>query len=140
MSSQAPKRRENRKLKILETALSLISEQGVDAITHRKVAAVAGIPLGSTTYYFESREHLIRAAFDYYLEWIKEMSPAAVSTSSDASGEDLVDFLVAFSRREFERPELARAEYAMTLFATRDELLAESINAWYEDMVLSPNE
>ncbi|MEM9621107.1 MAG: TetR family transcriptional regulator, partial [Pseudomonadota bacterium] len=126
--------REDRQLTILETTLRLIAESGVDAITHRKVAAAADIPLGSTTYYFESREHLIRAAFDHYLQRIRALSAEAAS-GSQSTGKDLIDFLVTLSHREFEDPALLRAEYEMTLYATRDPVLAAALNAWYEEMI-----
>ena len=34
----------------------------MDAVTHRRVAEVAGLPLASTTYWFDSKEHLLMAA------------------------------------------------------------------------------
>jgi DNA-binding transcriptional regulator YbjK len=37
---------------------------GADAVTHRRVAAEAGLPLASTTYYFDSKEHLLTAALE----------------------------------------------------------------------------
>lgn len=36
----------------------------MDAVTHRRVADVAGLPLASTTYWFESKEHLLTAALE----------------------------------------------------------------------------
>ncbi len=36
----------------------------MDAVTHRRVAEVAGLPLASTTYWFESKEHLLTAALE----------------------------------------------------------------------------
>jgi TetR/AcrR family transcriptional regulator, regulator of biofilm formation and stress response len=37
---------------------------GADAVTHRRVAQVAGLPLASTTYWFDSKEHLLTAALE----------------------------------------------------------------------------
>jgi len=51
-------RGEQRFVVLLETAGDLIEEQGWTAVTHRAVAAKAGIPLASTTYYFPSAEDL----------------------------------------------------------------------------------
>ena len=58
-------------------ALSLIAQQGFAAVTHRRVAAAAGVPLGSTTYYFDSREHLLREAFRRFLALLSEDLAAA---------------------------------------------------------------
>ncbi|MBV9417295.1 MAG: TetR family transcriptional regulator [Solirubrobacterales bacterium] len=49
---------------LLDAVLRLVAEVGVDAVTHRRVAEVAGLPLASTTYWFESKEHLLIAALE----------------------------------------------------------------------------
>ncbi|MGM7667878.1 TetR/AcrR family transcriptional regulator [Microbacterium sp. A93] len=53
---------EGRRLAIIEAAAELIVEIGGDAITHRKVAARAGVPLGATTQYFDTLDDLRDAA------------------------------------------------------------------------------
>ncbi len=40
----------------------MIAELGVGVVTHRSVAAAAGVPLGSTTYYFKDLDQLLSAA------------------------------------------------------------------------------
>jgi DNA-binding transcriptional regulator YbjK len=47
---------------LLDAVLRIVAEVGVDAVTHRRVAEVAELPLASTTYWFESKEHLLTAA------------------------------------------------------------------------------
>jgi DNA-binding transcriptional regulator YbjK len=49
---------------LLEAVLRIVAEVGPDAVTHRRVADEAGLPLASTTYYFDSKEHLLTAALD----------------------------------------------------------------------------
>jgi len=49
---------------LLDAVLSIVAEVGTDAVTHRRVAEVAGLPLASTTYWFESKEHLLTAALE----------------------------------------------------------------------------
>lgn len=51
-----------RKERIAKAAIEVINEEGVDALTHRKVAAQADVPLGSTTYYFKTLDDLLNAA------------------------------------------------------------------------------
>lgn len=43
-------------------AARLLIEEGIDAITHRRVATAAGLPQGSATYYYPSRAALLAAA------------------------------------------------------------------------------
>ena len=45
-----------------------MAEVGPDAVTHRRVAEVAGLPLASTTYWFDSKEHLLTAALELAAE------------------------------------------------------------------------
>jgi DNA-binding transcriptional regulator YbjK len=40
----------------------VIGEHGADAVTHRAVAAKAGVPLSATTYWFSSRDELLEEA------------------------------------------------------------------------------
>jgi TetR/AcrR family transcriptional regulator, regulator of biofilm formation and stress response len=49
---------------LLDAVLRVVAEAGVDAVTHRRVAEVAGLPLASTTYWFDSKEHLLTAALE----------------------------------------------------------------------------
>ena len=49
---------------LLDAVLRVVAEAGVDAVTHRRVAAVAGLPLASTTYWFESKEEMLTEALE----------------------------------------------------------------------------
>lgn len=65
MALVADDRRQRRRTEILEAALRLIGRDGRQALTHRAVAAEAGVPLGATTYYFDSREDLLGQALQH---------------------------------------------------------------------------
>lgn len=54
----------DRPARIARAAITVIAEQGIEALTHRKVAAAAGVPLGSTTYHYASLDDLVAAALD----------------------------------------------------------------------------
>lgn len=47
---------------MVEAAARLLIDEGPDAITHRRVATAAGLPAGSATYYFPTRQELYAAA------------------------------------------------------------------------------
>jgi DNA-binding transcriptional regulator YbjK len=55
-----------RRLLLLQTTLRLIADEGIDAVSHRSVAEAAGVPLGSTTYWFASRQDMLREALDHF--------------------------------------------------------------------------
>ena len=119
----------DRRQLILETTLKLIARGGVDSVTHRRVADAANIPLGSTTYYFKSRDHLLREAFDHYLTQATQMQEALANGLIESEAE-LVDYLVAVTQREFEQEETLLAEYELTLFAARDAHVAAALHQW----------
>lgn len=53
----------DRRARIVTACLEVIAEHGVAGTTHRKVAAAAGVPLGSMTYHFAGIDEVIREAF-----------------------------------------------------------------------------
>ncbi len=57
-----------RRDRIIDAALTVIAAQGVAGTSHRKVAAAAGVPLGSMTYYFSGMDELLREAFGRFAE------------------------------------------------------------------------
>lgn len=128
-TSPTSTRGRHRRRLILETTLRLIAEGGVDSVTHRRVADAAGIPLGSTTYYFRSREHLLRETFDHYLEHASRLQ-RTVRTGPINSVTAMVDYLVELTQLEFEDEGLLLAEYELTLFAARDAHVAASLHRW----------
>src|ERR687889_484530 len=50
--------------KIASTALGLLAEGGVRAVTHRTIAERSGIPLGSLTYHYAGLDDIVVAAFE----------------------------------------------------------------------------
>lgn len=53
----------HRRDRIIEAAVELVATQGIAACTHRRVAQLADVPLGSTTYYFDGIEQLLEEVF-----------------------------------------------------------------------------
>lgn len=52
-----------RRSRIIDATLEVIARDGVSGATHRRIAAVADVPLGSMTYHFDGIEHLLKEAF-----------------------------------------------------------------------------
>jgi DNA-binding transcriptional regulator YbjK len=55
-------RGERRRAALLDAATELLEAEGFDALSHRAVAARAGLPLAATTYYFASLDELVEHA------------------------------------------------------------------------------
>ncbi|MEU4540721.1 TetR family transcriptional regulator C-terminal domain-containing protein [Streptosporangium sp. NPDC023825] len=52
-----------RRDRLIDAALTVITERGVAGTTHREIARVADVPLGSMTYHFTSLEEVLFEAF-----------------------------------------------------------------------------
>ena len=59
-----PQRRE----KIIQATLEAVKLYGIHAVTHRKIATLAGVPLGSMTYYFSGIDELLLEAFSRFTD------------------------------------------------------------------------
>lgn len=60
---EPPSKGEQTRSRILETALALFRERGYEETTMRAIADRASVALGSTYYYFRSKEQLIQAFY-----------------------------------------------------------------------------
>ena len=77
-----PQRRE----KIIQATLEAVKLYGIHAVTHRKIATLAGVPLGSMTYYFSGIDELLLEAFSSFTEIMSRQYQAFFSDVSDAQG------------------------------------------------------
>lgn len=66
MTAASTPKGERRRQALVAAAAALLVEGGFDAVRHRAVAERAGLPLASTTYYFDSLDDLITAAVEHY--------------------------------------------------------------------------
>ncbi|MFE6273319.1 TetR/AcrR family transcriptional regulator [Streptomyces goshikiensis] len=58
----------DRRTLIADTAIDLVAAAGLRGLTHRAVDAAAGLPSGSTSYYFRTRTALIGACYQRLAE------------------------------------------------------------------------
>lgn len=122
---------ELRRRAILQAALRVVAAGGVEAVTHRRVAAEAGVPLGSTTYYFASREDLLREAFRHHAAMVLVAIDALAEAMPMRTAADLVAFLTELVRRELaDRAGLLVVEYELIVRAARDRDLAREVKAY----------
>jgi DNA-binding transcriptional regulator YbjK len=125
---------ESRRRAILDATLRVVAAGGIDAVTHRRVAAEAGVALGSTTYYFRSREEMLIEAFRHYIANTNAMI-TSLAEKFQGGLESFLDLEVAFIQRQFQDPELVLAEYELNLFAARNPELAAEYSAWQRTLV-----
>jgi len=66
MTAASTPKGERRRQALVEAAAALLVEGGFEALRHRAVAERAGLPLASTTYYFDSLDDLVAAAVAHH--------------------------------------------------------------------------
>ncbi|MEV4711401.1 TetR family transcriptional regulator [Micromonospora sp. NPDC049374] len=70
-----------RRTVIADAAITTLARAGGRGLTHRAVDKEAGLPIGSTSYYFRTRADLLRAAVDRLAELDEAaLAPAAAGT------------------------------------------------------------
>jgi DNA-binding transcriptional regulator YbjK len=130
----APPRGAARRDHILDTALRLAGRLGPDALTHRRVAEAAGLPLAATTYWFASKEELLaetyRRAAERDIARLEQLGER-LSTQRPAARRSLPGALARLVTDELhgDRTGLV-ASYALWLEAARRPELRELSRAW----------
>lgn len=122
-----------RRQAIVEAAGRVIARDGLGELTHRRVAAEADVPVGSTTYYFSHLEalqdaaltHAATTAAAYLDQWHRELEakpelPAALAQLT-------VDYLADRDRH--------RTLNELYIAATRRPELQHLARRWHEDLV-----
>jgi TetR/AcrR family transcriptional regulator, regulator of biofilm formation and stress response len=123
---------------ILVATIEVIGADGIDAVTHRRVAQRAGVSPGSTTHHFSSRKDLLREAFRYYIREADALMAEleeAVRVSHPEPLEWLRESLRRLLEYELESTDVLRAEYELLLFASTDDDLATDVRGWEARMV-----
>ncbi|MFI9011549.1 TetR/AcrR family transcriptional regulator [Actinosynnema sp. NPDC053489] len=107
----------DRRERIVAAAVRVIGASGPAALTHRAAAAEAGVPLGSTTYYFADLDELLAAAVlavarrnvARLRRWADSLTPQADLCT------ELSDFLVSLATRHRAASVLAYELYSAAL-------------------------
>jgi DNA-binding transcriptional regulator YbjK len=124
---------ERRRELILRATLRLVGARGADAVTHRAVAAEAGVPLSATTYYFASKEQLLDQALvlaareetERLERVVLDLAPRSLSVREWAEAVASV-----VSARVREDPGTQVALFELGLESTRTPALREDLSEW----------
>ncbi|MBO0980933.1 TetR/AcrR family transcriptional regulator [Microbacterium sp. SD291] len=135
MTERTRRRRdpEARRREIVIAASELIVEIGVDAITHRKVAARAGVPLGATTQYFATlddlRDAALRSLADEVETRIEITRQAVIADGVTPAG------LASLIHRSLEDARAVQADRAVVTAAVHDPRVRELARHWSDEVV-----
>lgn len=120
-----PQRRE----RIIDATIETIAEHGIQAVTHRKIASCADVPLGSMTYYFSGIDALLNEAFTRFTEQMSVQYRAFFATvKSEADACDAVTELI-FSA-QVTTPHNMELMYQLYAFMTRKPAFKSVMQNW----------
>jgi DNA-binding transcriptional regulator YbjK len=111
--------------RVLDAAIEVLGTRGLRGLTHRAVDEVAGIPQGSTSNYFRTRESLLEAVMHRLVERDREDWRSLAAVPQPASVDEFVDGMTAFvlSATGPDRIRTA-ARYALVVAAVAEPALA----------------
>jgi DNA-binding transcriptional regulator YbjK len=119
-----------RKDELLDAAISVIAERGIGGVTHRAVAERAGVPVASTTYFFDSLDELIGEALTTMMARELERLAAFRESVAGLSRGQVVDAFVETVRENPSANDIA--QYEAYLFASRNPQLQGRVAAMLE--------
>lgn len=128
----SPRRRE-----ILAAATTVLAQQGNRGLTHRAVDREAGLPEGSSSAYFRTRDALLGALGDFVADRLAADVHALGARLASCPGdhERAVAEVSGLFSRWLDQPDLLAARLELTVAATRDPSLAERFALWRDDLV-----
>jgi DNA-binding transcriptional regulator YbjK len=120
-----------RRTELLTAALAVVERDGVAGVSHRAVAAEAGVSVASTTYHFASLDDLLVAALTWAAEDLAaELQERATELGARPADElaQLIEHCLVYRRGR------TLAEYELYLLAARRPALREAAAAWLEPL------
>jgi DNA-binding transcriptional regulator YbjK len=117
-----------RRSDLADAAIETVAAAGIRGLTHRAVDRRAGLPEGSTSYYFRTRQALLQAVVERLAELITAEIPALPVTDLDAAAEVLTAIIETGATTDRSR-HLARFELILES-ARRPELRAALTASW----------
>lgn len=128
MSARDPGRRQA----IVEAAVEVIAHVGVEQATHRAIAQAAGVPLGSTTYYFPTLHDLLAEAVEHVAAlWAEDLQRWSESVRAS---DDVPLTLARLAEAFVQDRRRARRDYELYLLAARDPALRAVARAWVDGL------
>lgn len=112
---------------LLDAVVAVLEREGPTAVTHRAVAAEAGVPVSAATYYFASIDDLLVEALRRAVEEESALLPPATPADVAALARALHGYAV-------ERRATAVAHYELLLLATRRPALRPDAERWYASL------
>jgi len=113
---------EQRRRDLCDAAIELLAADGARGVTHLRVDRRAGLPDGTTSFYYQTRAALLRGAIDRVIELDVADFTSALDATDDGEADSLLSRLAEQAMRTAVEPERsrARARFELMMIASRD--------------------
>jgi len=121
-----------RRAELLEAAVEVVADLGLRGLTHRSVDARAGLPEGTCSAYFRSREALLIGLAEHVAASMsRDVNEMATLASTHAEDTDaLADEATDLLLRWLDRPQVVRTQGELSLEAVRRPELMKVFQNW----------
>ncbi|MEU1972919.1 TetR family transcriptional regulator [Microbacterium sp. NPDC019599] len=121
----------DRRDRIIDACLEVISASGVAGTSHRKVAARAEVPLGAMTYYFDGMDDLLRESFTRFARTISDRFERRMAAAPDVDAARQAVVAIILEDVFGDDRELVLSHELYTL-AAREPAFRSITSAWME--------
>jgi AcrR family transcriptional regulator len=125
-----PKGRERREA-ILDAATAVLVHEGYARLSTRKIAARAGIQPGNLQYYYRSKQDVVRAVLERYLERAIASVEARIAAADDGTPADRLQSAVDGILADQQSPDGCRFFFELWALAAHDATVAEMMHDFY---------
>ena len=131
-----------RRAQIVEAAVTVIAEQGLQNLSLSEIENKAGMSRGQLTYYFPAKEDILLAVFDRVVELMHQRvgRPAAAACSQESGWELVQHLLRTLLTQPSVSPEFACLQYTfLSQISHREDFrqrLATLYESWRSNMAL----
>lgn len=114
---------------ILDAATSILIAEGYAGLSTRKVAACAGVRLGHLQYYFPTKQDVVRALLERYLE--RAGRSVAERIAAAATPQSRLDAVLDVILADQQSGDACRFFWELWALAARDPAVADAMQAFY---------
>lgn len=133
MHQETSKRRHDpeRRQRIIETTLDVIAAHGVAGTSHRRIAELADVPLGSMTYHFAGIEEVLAEAFSLFTRQVAASYSAILDAANtlEEAREAVVEIITG---KVWVSPRNMLLTHELYAYAVRNETMQRIQREWMQ--------
>jgi AcrR family transcriptional regulator len=118
-----------RKDEIMQAALTVLSERGSTNVTLDDIAKASGFSKGGITYYYSSKDALIKDVFEYFFSDVYKRADAETG-KKDTPLEKILSYVWLYDRNDDQCSKIYPLLFDVLVLATNNDEYRASIQKW----------